>query len=52
MLKKKGQDVTSEATGAGGRKNSQNFVDEDEVTQITAVKDKQIDVLSNMLAEK
>ena len=53
MLKQKGQDAaaTTDAAG-GGRKNSQNFVDNDEVAQITAVKDKQIDVLSNMLAEK
>ena len=52
MLKQKGQDATSEAIAGGGRKGSSNFVDDEEVAQITAVKDKQIDVLSNMLAEK
>jgi len=50
MLKQKGQDAA--VTETTGRKNSQNFVDDDEVKQMTAVKDKQIDVLSNMLAEK
>ena len=52
MLKQKGQDAAVTDTTGGGRKNSQNFVDDDEVKQMTAVKDKQIDVLSNMLAEK
>ena len=52
MLKQKGHDVANAAGEGNVRKNSQNFVDNEEVASITEVKDKQIDVLSNMLAEK
>ena len=52
MLKQKGQDVKTTDLTESGRKNSQNFVDTDEVAEMTAVKDKQIDVLSSMFAEK
>lgn len=55
MLKQKGQDAAKAAAAgsdASGRKGSSNYVDSDEVAQITEVKDKQIDVLSNLLAQK
>ena len=35
-----------------GKNNSRDLVEQDELAQVAAVKDKQIDLLSNMLAQK
>ena len=45
MLKKQG-------LGAEVRKGSGNYVDAEELAQVTSIKDKQIDLLSNMFAQK
>lgn len=36
----------------GGKNNSRDLIENEELIQVAAVKDKQIDLLSNMLAQK